>query len=107
MPCIWSLFSAAPASNRNHRQHLRLRVRCSGRPDTRQLGLNVEACKADYAEEVDEGPEVLRVTVFNHGDSNGECMDKFTVHLDTPPHRKLVVDTSTGEVHEIGHEPRP
>jgi hypothetical protein len=66
-------------------------------PDAHQLGLSVDSCNGDYEVEVDEAANVLTVRVLNHASNKGRnCSDRFTVHLDSPPHGKTVIDRTTG-----------
>ncbi len=76
-------------------------------PDARQLGLSVDSCNGDYEVEVDETTDVLTVTVLNHAPSGDDCADSFTVHLDSPPHGKTVIDSSTDEAVPVLTVPRP
>jgi len=67
-------------------------------PGSRQLGLDVDACNGDYEVDVDETADALQVTVHNWAPSVQDCSDSFTVHIDAPPHGKIVVDNTTGKV---------
>lgn len=70
---------------------------------SRELGLNVDNCegKFDYEIEVEEGAEALTITVLHHGDTTGGCTDTFTVHLDSPPHGKKVIDGTSARAVEV------
>jgi hypothetical protein len=76
-------------------------------PNARQLGLNVDACNGDYEVAVDETIDRLGVEVLNYEPGEDECVDSFTVHLDSPPHGKAVVDLLTNSQLNVTVEPVP
>lgn len=78
-------------------------------PYARQLGLSVYSCNGDYeVEVVDDTSGLLAVTVLNHADEvDNDCVDSFTVHLDSPPHGKTVVDATTGNPVAVVVQPAP
>lgn len=76
-------------------------------PHAHQLGLNVDGCNGDYEVSVDEAVNELVVEVLNYEPGGGDCSDSFTVHIDSPPHGKTVVDTSSGVSVQVTMEPAP